>query len=208
MEIDHDLINRARTSTRWWFGNKVLYDLCRDNPSHDNGDVVLAKIWLIGRSYAAAIERGPKRDNVNDDFYMDVVVPGILNSNIDDWIYKIKHLALCNDNLEEFIETHSKVTNLFFEISKRNKRSLASKYLHFHLPKLFFIYDSRAVNGISRITENLEKINVKKIGDSSYRKFSCKCLSLRNYIECKYGQALSPRQIDNLLLSVESLSQE
>ena len=42
---------------RWAFGNEVLYRMCRESPLHEDPDVVVGKVWLIGRSYAAAIER-------------------------------------------------------------------------------------------------------------------------------------------------------
>ena len=35
---------------QWDFGNRVLYQLCRDHPQHKKADVVIGKIWLIGRS--------------------------------------------------------------------------------------------------------------------------------------------------------------
>jgi len=41
-----------------FLGNTVLYDLCKSYPRHDEEDVIASKIWLIGRAYAAAIERG------------------------------------------------------------------------------------------------------------------------------------------------------
>lgn len=41
----------------WDLGNRVLYDLCQSHPEHTRDDEIVAKIWLIGRSYAASIER-------------------------------------------------------------------------------------------------------------------------------------------------------
>lgn len=46
----------------WHIGDEVLYDMCRKYPAHDREDVIAAKAWLIGRAYAAAIERGAARD--------------------------------------------------------------------------------------------------------------------------------------------------
>jgi hypothetical protein len=47
--------------SKWDFGNEILYSMCRQNPFHDKPEIVTAKVWLIGRSYAAAIERGRKK---------------------------------------------------------------------------------------------------------------------------------------------------
>ena len=41
----------------WNIGNGVLYDLCSRHPDHTNIGAVSAKCWLIGRSYAASVER-------------------------------------------------------------------------------------------------------------------------------------------------------
>ena len=41
----------------WDFSNKVLYELCSNCPTHKIKYEVLAKIFFIGRIYAAAIER-------------------------------------------------------------------------------------------------------------------------------------------------------
>lgn len=38
-------------------GNKALYDLCKSYPMNDDVNGMIAKLWLIGRSYAASIER-------------------------------------------------------------------------------------------------------------------------------------------------------
>ena len=43
--------------TPWKLGNDVLYKLCAMHPRHTEDAVIIGKFWLIGRSYAAAIER-------------------------------------------------------------------------------------------------------------------------------------------------------
>lgn len=71
----------------WTFGNNVLYNLCREYPGHDSKPIVIAKIWLIGRSYSAAIERR-RRSTVHsisdsDRFYEHIVAPALMDSFID-----------------------------------------------------------------------------------------------------------------------------
>jgi len=68
----------------WDFSNQVLYDLCSGHSAHVETGHVLAKILLVGRVYAAAIERR-RTENVkggNDDFYLDTVAPILLSSRI------------------------------------------------------------------------------------------------------------------------------
>ncbi len=78
-------IEFAHASTPWDLGNQVLYDLCRAYPAHKRDEEIIAKIWLIGRSYAAAIERRKDVDHSSDNFYETIVVETIKKSSIDSW---------------------------------------------------------------------------------------------------------------------------
>jgi hypothetical protein len=194
---------KALANDAWDLGNQVLYDLCSQYPQHKSQKEILAKIWLIGRSYAAALERRKNRssDSIGDLFYEDKAFPKIKNSEIDRWIGSLKD----NSKPEESIEAHFKLTKLFHEISELEKRSLASKYLHFHQPNLFFIYDSRAVKAIRQITPANEKqlpnlLPIEK--DTEYLKFFRRCLWLRDELENKLERKPSPREIDKILLVV------
>ena len=66
------------SSTRWKLANDTLYNLCNKYPLHTNADEIVAKMWLIGRSYAAAIERRTNADGFSGDFYYDAVAPELL----------------------------------------------------------------------------------------------------------------------------------
>src|ERR1700741_48060 len=146
-----DFIKKAMSDTAWDFGNQVLYDMCKTNPEHKSNQIIIGKIWLIGRAYAAAVERRRnKGSETGDAFYEEVVAPKISHSDIDKWFEAIR--ASNKEDVALHLQTHSKVTNLLTEISGLEKRSLASKYLHFHFPQLFYIYDSRAQNVVSALT--------------------------------------------------------
>ena len=118
------------------------------------------------------------------------------------WVQSIGDIEIPDfDNLDRILDVHWRVTDLFSKISGLEKRSLASKYLHFHRPETFFIYDSRAVSAISEykaITGRASKADQRS--DGEYRKFFFKCLKLQKYIHDKYDVYLAPRAIDNLLL--------
>ena len=196
-------IEKALANDAWDLDNQVLYDLCSQRPFHKSQQEIIAKVWLIGRSYAAALERRKNKssDSVGDLFYEDKAFPKIQNSEIDSWIGSLKN----NSKPEEAIEAHFKLTKLFHEISELGKRSLASKYLHFHQPNLFFIYDSRAVKAIRQITPASEKQlpSLSPIEqDGEYLKFYRRCLWLRDELESKLGRKPSPREIDKVLLVV------
>lgn len=187
----------------WDLGNEVLYKLCEDHPTHTNKQAIIAKIWLIGRSYSAAIERRKNAEENSDDFYDTTVVEKMLASEIDEWL---NCLPAQIDNpwtdLGVVVTTHKKLVDLFYEITGLEKRSLASKYLHFHRRDLFFIYDSRAREAIAKITPRIKKDIIGEEFDPEYKSFVRRCQYLKEDIENKYGTVLSPRQIDKLLLII------
>lgn len=76
-------VEKAMQRNAWHFSNEVLYDLCREHPLHTETGVVLAKILLIGRVYAAAIERRKSKNEGNYDFYISTVAPKIIKSPMD-----------------------------------------------------------------------------------------------------------------------------
>jgi hypothetical protein len=198
-----DLILKAKGSNEWDFSNSILYNLCRDSPKHNSSEIILAKIWIIGRCYAAAIERRKSnKDDINDDFYNSRVVPKIMNSNIDRWIEKCN----CTKEKEDALIAHKNLTNLFFELTNLNKRSLASKYLHFHIPDLFYIYDSRVVNSIGKLNTLLKIKNKRKKKnievDNDYKMFYEKCERIVEKINQEYGIKLACRELDNLLIEL------
>ena len=103
----------------------------------------------------------------------------------------------------------------------KEKRSLASKYLHFHFPKLFFIYDSRACTEIKNyVSERKEINNVKRVipydngYDKEYYDFYLKCYLIhkeyKSYADfAKDGiEKTFPRLIDSVLLVSASRSAE
>jgi len=197
---------RAIEPSKWDASNRVLYKLCREHPLHtEDGDIV-AKILLIGRVYAAAIERRrpEAQSQGNDRFYVETVAPAIRRSAIDRWLRRAKAaLPGTPEGLRDLIEVHGLTTHLFSQISHLQKRSLASKYLHFHVPQLFFIYDSRAVTAIREFSNLLPgTARTDGRGDHEYRKFAGKCAALVTFCEKEFGLHLLPRQLDNLLLRV------
>lgn len=192
--------------TRWVLGNKVLYDLCRDHPGHSNSDEIVAKIWLIGRSYAAAVERRKNADSFDGDFYYDSVAPALISigHELDCRLQELNTYSGIDDKtLDSVLDAHGLLVKVFSELTGMDKRSLASKYLHFHCPNVFFIYDSRANTSIRRFVrkgrDNLNK-HISAGRDMEYIDFCVRALELKDYIRSKYGCVLSPRELDDLLL--------
>lgn len=200
-------IQKCMLSNNWDFGNSILYEMCEKNPYHQSASIIVGKIWLIGRSYAAAIERRKNAEltDSGDDFYFNDVAPKMLNigTELDARISELKKYDSINEaNLKDVIETHSFLTETFSDISGMNKRSLASKYLHFHVPHMFYIYDSRAVKQARKlINSNISlRSKLQKYGDKEYTDLSTRLLGLQSYIFEKYQLKVTPRVIDAFLL--------
>ena len=204
-------INSALQKPPWDFGNQILYDLCRDNFKHDQDEIIIAKVLFIGRIYAAAVERRRnKQDVINDNFYVNTIAPTFRNSDIDNHLNDFKkHKTITYDNLQQILQTHYYLTELLMGITDLNKRSFASKYLHFHLPDLFYIYDSRAVTGmrsfVRTVNKDLSKIIKDVECDKEYAKFFCKCFELKKQVEKQFDITMTNRQLDNVLVEIANM---
>lgn len=205
IEITKDDINYALGPSPWDLGNEVLYSLCQQHPKHDMGNAIIAKVWLIGRSYAAAIERRKNAEETSDDFYEITVVEKIKKSNLDDWLANLPNQVLDPwHELGSVITVHKRLMDIFSDLTGLGKRALASKYLHFHRPDLFFIYDSRAKEAITKITPRPNEIKdiTAEESDSEYHIFCRRSQCLRDSISERFGETLTPRQIDKILLRI------
>ncbi len=201
-----ELVKKAMAPTIWDFGNEVLYELCKDNFWHTDDKKITAKVWLIGRAYAAAIERRKSKDtDDNDQFYENRVISCFKNSLLDcNLKFLRKEKEITENNMIKILETHHQLITDIKNITSLKKRSLSSKYLHFHLPNLFFIYDTRVVNGLRRFYKKVPKefsflLKDENI-DKNYSIFFIKCFDLKNRIREKYNILLTNRQLDNLLI--------
>ncbi len=197
-------LNKKEEYSKLDFGYKVLRDLCSNNLKHTEPGKIYAKIWIIGRSYAAPIDRrkNKTKDN-NNKFYIERVVPTIQNSGdyLDLQIEKLcKYENLNEENIKEALDLHKYLTDVFNTLTGLNMRSLASKYLHFHCPKMFFIYDSIANREIKELVKKVKSIKYTNF-DPEYVDFCYRSLALMNYIKATkpYEKAITPRDIDNIL---------
>ncbi len=212
MEITRSHIEFAKSDQTdiWSFGNEILYRLCREYPSHQKRDIVVAKIWLIGRSYAAAVERGKKDKDgeaslskVNALYEQVAII--MINSELDERIDALRQYGTIDDGIIQILELHRYLVILLGRLTKDNKRSLASKYLHFHLPNLFYLYDSVAIQSLTDIKRNQRaKRKVSGDFDNDYKSFFLRLLDLRDEIQQRFGEELTPRQIDRILWNLSN----
>ena len=196
----------ARSRDRWQYGNGILYRMCREDPKHDDPDVAAAKVWLIGRSYAAAIERRKNADGFSGDFYHDVVAPKMtsISNELDSRLEKINATECPDENAADLIlSTHHLLMKAFYEITGLEKRSLAAKYLHFHCPAAFYIYDRIASREARKLVSldrgESESFRIEDV-DPEYRDFFLRCLEIKAATLELYGRELTPREVDRVLL--------
>jgi hypothetical protein len=208
-ELTAEFIQAALDEYRVWdLGNDVLYALCADHPGHTAADAIIAKMWLIGRSYAAAAERRHIEDNLSgDEFYTKSLAPTIINKKIDLWFQELK----CDktNSRELNLRTHKKMVELLKELTGHNKRSLASKYLHFHFPGRFFIYDNRSSTSVWQVLARGRKHEIPAQlanVDKDYQKFFSGCEQLSLCIRGLIGKSPTPREVDKVLLHWSSLT--
>jgi hypothetical protein len=134
-----------------------------------------------------------------------------IDNDFDNYLRDIKNLSdIKKETMGIILRTHKNVVDFINnKITKDNKRSFVSKYLHFHFPALFFIYDSRVRGEISKVFKDINKskkdvttiINELNINeyDKEYADFFIKCFYLSEF--CKENSVgLSTRQIDSFLI--------
>lgn len=207
MILNRDIIESLKLN-QWDTGNEVLYSLCSNHFTHSRDNEIVAKIWLIGRAYAAAIERRKtKGEEINDDFYIKTAAPKFRHSHLDKYLFELRQYKELSENcIMHVLETHKYLVDLIFEFTHLNKRSFCSKYLHFHLPELFFIYDSRVVNAIKYLKEYKTKTILTRSEistfDTEYANFVINSYSIKKGIEDEFGITISNRHFDNILIYI------
>ena len=125
-------------------GNKVLYDLCKSYPMNDDVNGMIAKLWLIGKSYSTSIDRrnygkeyskidiGGTKLNLNTgsngtDSYFKTVSNTIINDeeyqNLLDKIYELKNKKF-NYIFKDDKEILEEICNLIFKFNSIIRRSI------------------------------------------------------------------------------------
>ena len=193
----------------WGLSNRVLYEMCENEPLHKSPNVIASKFLIIGRTYAAAIERRKINTGYDsEEFYEKVLIPEIKmhSDEIDKGISQLQEYEYIDiNNIDEALLLHGQLMEILYNVSGQNKRSLSSKYLHFHVPNMFYIFDSRAMSALRKygFTNKPVQIKFEELPiDDEYMKFSIGMLKMQTYIEEKFKMRFNPRQLDRLLLKI------
>jgi hypothetical protein len=97
------------------------------------------------------------------------------------------------------LETHKRVMDVFADLPEAEARSLASKYLHFHFPELFYIHDSLVDRAARRLVEGDCGFLAMSEFDPVYGRFHACCRKLADRLAPELGRRLSPRELDRVL---------
>ncbi len=204
----HPLKNRwleiAYLPSTWDVGNDWLYKLCETYPKHTDVGEVAAKIWLIGRAYSAAAERGTSGKG-NGETYIRKLAASFVTRKADQYLKALPRKPACfSNNLDRVVKAHTCIESIFADKGLR-RVSLTSKYLHFHRPDLFPIYDSRAAAAIAQVTPDHRFTEYELLSDhasSRYGKFCTRCAWLADEMKRQTNKTPTLRQLDSMLLEI------
>lgn len=170
---------------------RALYDLCFLHRHHQRGEIVADKLRLITRLYADS----PAWPGKN--FSAEVTAHNLSRSPVDSWFGALSTAEELNSAL--LLELHKRLMGVFAEQTEDEARSLASKYLHFHFPELFYVYDTRIATAISLLMEGDCGFLALAEFDAPYGRFHACCRRLTERIAPLVGRRLSPRELDRVL---------
>jgi hypothetical protein len=203
-----ETLNKKRI---WDLSDSVLYDMCRDHPSHTDPQEIIMKTLIIGRVYSVQLERN-KRENrpLGDEFYEKEVITTFRDMGLDDRLSKLRSKDFTPEVFTEVFQVHKFLMNTILKITDMDKRSFCSKYLHFHFPNLFFLYDSRLRQSVSILKGEISKeqreqflLNTSEV-DIEYVKFFLKCFNLKNELETFLNRPLTIREFDTVMIELSN----
>lgn len=168
---------------------RALYELCHMHRHHGQGDIVADKLRMIVRLLAdAGLPLG--------GFSPEYVAHRLVRSGVDGWFSAIATAERIEPPL--LFEVHGRAMGVFSELPPEQARAIASTYLHFHFPELFFLYDPKltaaayALGGTCGDPSDCRH-------DPEYGRFFACCEELTHRLIGPAGRRLTPRELDRVL---------
>ena len=141
---------------KWKMLDDYLYKLCEKNPGHDSLNVINAKVWIIGRTYATGIERnaqpgsGQALERITEHLWEN-------KEGLDSIFAELKPIEepLSTTKLLVILKLHGEFNDLLkgtqlLKGTRGNAPSFVSKYMHFHCP-IVPIYDNIARDCLTKL---------------------------------------------------------
>jgi len=170
---------------------RALYDLCFMHRHHMRDELVADKLRLITRLYTDSLAWPGKT------FSAEAAAHSLSRSKVDHWFGALATAEHLDSGL--LLELHKRLMGVFIDMHEDEARSLASKYLHFHFPELFYVYDTRIASAISLLMQGDCGFLALAEFDPAYGRFHACCRKLTESITPLVGRALSPRELDRVL---------
>jgi hypothetical protein len=193
----------------WTLSNDVLYKLCQDYPENSDLRKVVTKVMIIGKTHSAAIERRRTwaRSKIKVEDYYKKVAAEITTLDLDAELCGMQSTEPSElKDLRPTLDMHQKIVGAVEKFSKNRHRSFASKYLHFHAPNWFFIFDSIATGVLNKqVPRRQYDVALSSIGDDNYRNFVQRAWGLCEQLG---HPRLTPRELDRLLYKRGLATQE
>lgn len=169
---------------------RALYELCFMHRHHFQDDIVADKLRMMIR---VCVEQGLR---VND-FSAELVAHRLGRSGIDRWFAGLATAEHLDPGL--VFELHKRVMDVFSDLPEPQARTLAAKYLHYHFPELFYIYDAGLETAAADLGEGECGYLAHAEHDPVYDAFFACCRKLADKLAPLAGHRLSPRELDRIL---------
>lgn len=169
---------------------RALYELCFVHRHHFQDEIVADKLRMIVRLCA---EAGLQLSGFSPEF----AAHRLGQSGVDSWFAGIATAEQIDPAL--VFEMHKRVMDVFADLPVEQARSLASKYLHFHFPELFFLYDGRVASAAFALGNGECGYLARSEHDPDYGRFFACCRKLTERLVGLAGRRLNPRELDRVL---------
>jgi hypothetical protein len=169
--------------------SRTLYELCFLHRDHLRDAVVADKLRLIGRLYTAP--------GAGLGFSPEFSAHRLTQSAVDQWFGSLATAEALDVGL--LLELHKRVMDVFNDLPLPLARSLASKYLHFHFPELFCIYDEQVETAAANLMQGSCGFLAISDFDPVYGRFHACCRKLAVRLAPEVGHRLTPLEMDRLL---------
>lgn len=170
---------------------RALYDLCFMYRHHLRDEIVADKLRLIRRLYSDSPVWPGKA------FSAEAAAHNLTQSSVDHWFGALSTAEELDSGL--LLELHKRLMGVFDDLTEEEARSLASKYLHFHFPELFYVYDTRIATALSLLIEGDCGFLALAEFDPAYGRFHACSRRLTERLLPQVGRRLSPRELDRVL---------
>jgi len=169
---------------------RALYELCFLHRHHFRNEIVADKLRMILR-YCA--DHGLQVNALSPE--LSALRLG--RAGADRWFAGLTTAEVIDPAL--VFEAHKRVMDVFDDLPAQQSRALASKYLHFHFPELFYLYDSRVETAALALGRGECGYLAWPEHDPDYARFFACCRRLAEEFTSLAGRRPNPREMDRIL---------